>query len=105
MAVVLGRLWVLCVGSKCRVGLEVQCFGGSRNRSGVVSACNRADHSSKLVVADNPLPLKGLWEVIDFLLVVVRQRLILSGDVERNPGPLDHGIYLDTVTQLVGLDT
>ena len=30
-------------------------------------------------------------QVMDFLLVVVRLRLILSGDVELNPGPLDQG--------------
>ena len=30
-------------------------------------------------------------QVMDFLLVVVRLRLIMSGDVELNPGPLDQG--------------
>ena len=30
-------------------------------------------------------------QVMDFLLVVVRLRLIMSGDVELNPGPLDGG--------------
>ena len=29
--------------------------------------------------------------VMDYLLAVVRQRLIMSGDVELNPGPLDQG--------------
>ena len=28
-------------------------------------------------------------QVMDFLLVVVHLRLIMSGDVELNPGPLD----------------
>jgi hypothetical protein len=31
---------------------------------------------------------------ISFLLVVIRQRLLLSGDVESNPGPMDGKIYL-----------
>ena len=30
-------------------------------------------------------------QVMDFLLVVIRLRLIMSGDVELNPGPLDGG--------------
>ena len=30
-----------------------------------------------------------ILQVMDFLLVVVRLRLIMSGDVELNPGPLD----------------
>ena len=30
-------------------------------------------------------------QVMDFLLVVVRLRLIMSGDVELNPGPMDQG--------------
>ena len=30
-------------------------------------------------------------QMMDFLLVVVRLRLIMSGDVELNPGPLDQG--------------
>ena len=30
-------------------------------------------------------------QVMDFLLVVVRLHLIMSGDVELNPGPLDGG--------------
>ena len=30
-------------------------------------------------------------QVMDFLLVVVRLRLTMSGDVELNPGPLDGG--------------
>ena len=30
-------------------------------------------------------------QVMDFLLVVVCLRLIMSGDVELNPGPLDQG--------------
>ena len=30
-------------------------------------------------------------QVMDFLLVVVRLRLIMSGDVELNPGPLAGG--------------
>ena len=32
-----------------------------------------------------------------YLLVVIHQRLLMSGDVELNPGPLDQG----TVTALV----
>ena len=31
--------------------------------------------------------------VISFLLVVIRQRLLLSGDVESNPGPLNGKFY------------
>ena len=30
-------------------------------------------------------------QVMDFLLVVICLRLIMSGDVELNPGPLDQG--------------
>ena len=30
----------------------------------------------------------------DHVTVIVRQRLLLSGDVELNPGPLDQGIIL-----------
>ena len=32
--------------------------------------------------------------VISFLLVVIRQRLLLSGDVESNPGPMGGKFYL-----------
>ena len=31
---------------------------------------------------------------ISFLLVIVRQHLLMSGDVELNPGPLDQGRLL-----------
>ena len=42
-------------------------------------------------------------QVMDFLLVVVRLRLIMSGDVELNPGPLDGGwgIRVHTVCMYV----
>ena len=34
-----------------------------------------------------------IYHMIPFLLVIVRQRLFMSGDVELNPGPLDQGGY------------
>ena len=33
------------------------------------------------------------YHMIAYLLVVKRQCLLLSGDVELNPGPLDQGMY------------
>ena len=35
-----------------------------------------------------------ICHMIAFLLVVIHQRLIMSGDVELNPGPLDQGRLL-----------
>ena len=32
-----------------------------------------------------------IYHMIAYLLVIKRQRLLLSGDVELNPGPLDQG--------------
>ena len=60
-------------------------------------SCQKADPASKEVVETTGLPLTEemafipcvVVEVISFLLVVIRQRLLLSGDVELNPGPLD----------------
>ena len=34
-----------------------------------------------------------ICHMIAFLLVVIRQRLLMSGDVELNPGPLDGKFY------------
>ena len=57
----------------------------------------KPDPASKEVVKTTGLPLTEemvlmlcvVVEVISFLLVVIQQRLLLSGDVELNPGPLD----------------
>ena len=34
------------------------------------------------------------YHMIAYLLVVKRQCLLLSGDVELNPGPLDQGMHI-----------
>ena len=59
-------------------------------------SCHKADPASKDVVDTTGLALTEemtlmlcVVEVISFLLVVIRQRLLMSGDVELNPGPLD----------------
>ena len=58
-------------------------------------SCHKADPASKDVVDTTGLALTEetmlmlCVELISFLLVVIRQRLLMSGDVELNPGPLD----------------
>ena len=45
------------------------------------------DPSTQLMVAAMPGSSSG------HVMVIIRQRLLLSGDVELNPGPLDQGSY------------
>jgi hypothetical protein len=43
----------------------------------------------------------SLYHMIAFLLVTKQQCLLMSGDVELNPGPLDQGMTCDV--KLVGV--
>ena len=69
----------------------------TRHGSSTVSpSCHKSGPISKKVVETTDLPLAEetavmlrAIEVIAFLLVIIRQRLLMSGDVELNPGPLD----------------
>ena len=42
-------------------------------------------------ILDNYQMILYIYHMIAYLLVVKHQRLLLSGDVELNPGPLDQG--------------
>ena len=42
-------------------------------------------------ILDNYQTILYIYHMIAYLLVVKRQCLLLSGDVELNPGPLDQG--------------
>ena len=46
-------------------------------------------HSSKGIAFTSPLGVFGVRGHVRYLRAVIRQRLLMSGDVELNPGPLD----------------
>ena len=58
-----------------------------------VAPCHcKADWSSKVVATTSPAV--SMFEVKGHnLLMLIRQRLLMSGDVELNPGPLDSECY------------
>lgn len=63
---------------------------------------------SEIMVTGNLSPPKtatvimwlSIFHMIAFLLVTKEQCLLLSGDVELNPGPLDQGMYYMHVAAL-----
>ena len=63
-------------------------------------SCQKADSAFKDLAETTDLPqieermLCVVQVIVSFLLVVIRQRLLLSGDVEQNPGPLDGTVYM-----------
>ena len=65
-------------------------------------SCHKADPASKEVVETTGLALTEemalmlcvVEVIISFLLVVIQQQLLMSGDVELNPGPLDGKVYM-----------
>ena len=68
----------------------------TRTTNHLSPSCHKADPASKEVMETTDLALTEemalmlcVVEVISFLLVVIRQQLLMSGDVELNPGPLD----------------
>ena len=70
-------------------------------RYGSSPSCHKAGPISKKVGETTDLPLAEettvmlrAIEVIAFLLVIIRQRLLMSGDVELNPGPMNQGLTL-----------
>ena len=69
-------------------------------RHGSSPSCHKAGPISKKVGETTDLPLAEettvlrAIEVIAFLLVIIRQRLLMSGDVELNPGPVNQGLTL-----------
>ena len=67
----------------------------------VAPSCHKAGRVSE-IMATTSLPsvqeiekMAYVLQMMAFLLMVVRLRLIMSGDVELNPGPLDQGEYND----------
>jgi hypothetical protein len=55
----------------------------------VVQSNHENSHSSKGIAFTFPIPSVGVFGVRGHLQAVIRQRLLMSGDVELNPGPLD----------------
>ena len=86
-------LWLFHIRSKSMKRLIIHYPIARRGISCVVApSCHKAG-----CVSATSLPLaqeKVLFctlQVMSFLLIVIRARLIMSGDVELNPGPLDQG--------------
>ena len=57
------------------------------SQGGATSPLYQIAHGSRIVVTSGLVEVKGHA----YLLVVIRQLLLMSGDVELNPGPLDRG--------------
>ena len=58
---------------------------------------HKASCSSKVIAATTPTLAEGALDVRDhvrYLQAIIHQRLLLSGDIELNPGPLDGMISL-----------
>jgi hypothetical protein len=58
----------------------------------VDSSNHENSHSSKGIAFTFPVPSVGVFDVrghVRYIRAVIRQRLLMSGDVELNPGPLD----------------
>ena len=58
---------------------------------------HEASYSSKVIAATTSILAVGVFDVrgyVRYLQAIIRQRLLLSGDVELNPGPLDGMISL-----------
>ena len=67
----------------------------SKVMESITVQCHRKANCSSKVVATTS-PAMSYIETIEvkghmYLLMIIRQRLLISGDVELNPGPLDHG--------------
>ena len=60
----------------------------SHHKAGHVLATTDPPVDQQLVV------ISCILQVMDFLLVVIHLCLIMSGDVELNPGPLDQGGWI-----------
>ena len=77
------------VASSDKAGKEGCCVSKGRT----MDPSNRDDsHSSNGIAFTSPVPSVGVFGVrghVRYLRAVVRQRLLMSGDVELNPGPLD----------------
>ena len=83
-------LWLLRIRSK---KVKVQDKGCASCAVSLSSHC-KAGHVSEIMATTPDREMAVMLcvlQVMDFLLVVVRLRLIMSGDVELNPGPLDQG--------------
>ena len=53
---------------------------------------HEAGYSSKIIAATTPTLAVGVFDVrghVRYLWAIIHQRLLLSGDIELNPGPLD----------------
>ena len=80
------------VASSDKAGKEGDCV--SKGHTTDPSNCKNS-HSSKGVAFTSPVLSVGVFGVrghVRYLQAVIRQRLLMSGDVELNPGPLD-GIH------------
>ena len=57
----------------------------------VDSSNHKASYSSNFMASTSPAPVMSLFDVRGhvYLQAVIRQRLLMSGDVELNPGPID----------------
>ena len=90
-------LWLLRIRSKSKIRV---CHLGSSTLLPPVVHCHGKACTSESYPASVE-EKRVILLVMDYLLAVVRQRLIMSGDVELNPGPLDQGknvqVYIDTL--------
>ena len=83
-------LWLLRIRSKTKIRV---CHLGSTSTllPPAVVCCHGKACTSESYPASVE-EKRVIPRVMDYLLAVVRQRLIMSGDVELNPGPLSQGI-------------
>ena len=84
-------LWLLRIRSKSRI--RVCHLGSSALLPPAVVCCHGKACTSESYPASVE-EKRVIPRVMDYLLEVVRQRLIMSGDVELNPGPLDQGTIM-----------
>ena len=101
-------LWLFRIRSKSLKKLNIHYPVATHCSScAVAPSCHKAGCFSK-IRATTSLPsvqemekMVCVLQMMAFLLMVVRLRLIMSGDVELNPGPLDQGEYNDSQHSLL----
>ena len=102
VAVAVLVLWLFRIRSKSLKKLNIHYPVATHCSScAVAPSCYKAGRVSE-IMATTSLPsvqemekMACVLQMMAFLLIVVHLRLIMSGDVEPNPGPLDQGEYND----------
>ena len=88
-------LWLFHIRSKSLRKLNTHYPVATHGSSCAVAlSCHKAGRVSGIMATTSVQEMEKITCVLQmmaFLLMVVRLRLIMSGDVELNPGPLDQG--------------